>query len=172
MELQGKGIFYDPRLADQEHFPIAAENGFYDICNDPDSVTPKLPALHVYQISIPPPKSPKNSFDRKAARQGKRLFSGKADCARCHVLPLYTEPRWNLHTPEEIGIDSFQAERGPEDAYRTSPLRGLWPHTTGGCYHDGRFADLSEVINHYDNTFLLGLSQSEKSDLTEFLKSL
>ena len=172
LELGGKGVFYDPRLADEERFPIAAANGFDNIRNDPDLVTPKLPALHVYQISIPPPKAPRNSFDRRAARRGKKLFSGKADCARCHVPPIYTEPGWNLHTPEEIGIDSFQAERGPEDAYRTSPLRGLWSHTTGGFYHDGRFADLSEVINHYDNTFSLELNPSEKLDLTEFLKSL
>ena len=172
LELGGKGIFYDPRLADEERFPIAAANGFDNIRNDPDLVTPKLPALNVYQLSLPPPEAPRNSFDRRAARRGKKLFSGKADCARCHVPPLYTEPGWNLHTPEEIGIDSFQAERGPEDAYRTSPLRGLRTHTTGGFYHDGRFANLSEVISHYDNTFSLELNQSEKSDLTEFLKSL
>ena len=108
LELQGKGVFYDPRLADEERFPIAAANGFFEIRNDPDLVTPKLPALHVYQISIPPPKPPKKSFDKRAARRGKKLFSGKADCARCHVPPLYTEPGWNLHMPEEIGIDSFQ----------------------------------------------------------------
>jgi hypothetical protein len=88
------------------------------------------------------------------------------------VPPLFTEPGWNLHKPEEIGIDAFQAQRGPEDGYRTTPLRGLWTHTKGGFYHDGRFATLAEVIDHYDEHFRLGLSDAEKQDLTEYLRSL
>jgi putative membrane-bound dehydrogenase-like protein len=107
-----------------------------------------------------------------AAGRGGELFSGKATCARCHVPPLFTEPGWNLHTPEEIGIDGFQAERGPEGRYRTTPLRGLWTHTKGGFYHDGRFATLREVIDHYDGHLGLGLTESEKGDLEEYLLSL
>lgn len=41
----------------------------------------------------------------------------------------------------------------------------------GGFYHDGRFATLLDVVNHYDNHFHLGLSNPEKADLVEFLKS-
>jgi cytochrome c peroxidase len=115
---------------------------------------------------------------RRAARstrtrpRGKTLFAGKADCARCHVPPLYTEPGWNLHKPEEIGIDGFQADRSPERRYRTTPLAGLWSHAKGGYYHDGRFPTLPAVIDHYDRFFTLGLSSEEKRDLAEFLKSL
>jgi hypothetical protein len=29
------------------------------------------------------------------------------------VPPIFTEPGYNLHTADEIGIDSFQADRGP-----------------------------------------------------------
>ena len=172
LEMGGKGIFYDPRLDDETRFPIAAANGFSNVRNDPDLVTPKLAALHFYQLAIPAPKPPRNSFDRRAAKRGKKLFSGKAKCAECHVPPLYTEPGRNLHTPDEMGIDSFQAERGPEDAYRTSPLRGLWTHTKGGFFHDGRFATLLDVVDHYDSHFSLELTSDEKNDLVEFLKSL
>jgi cytochrome c peroxidase len=56
--------------------------------------------------------------------------------------------------------------------YRTSPLKGLWTHTTGGFYHDGRFETLMDVVNHYDTHFGLGLTDAEKSDLVEYLKSL
>ena len=42
----------------------------------------------------------------------------------------------------------------------------------GGFYHDGRFATLLNVINHYNTVFSLGLSDAQKSDLVEFLKSL
>ena len=77
-----------------------------------------------------------------------------------------------MHLPEEIGIDAFQAQRAPDGRYRTAPLRALWTHGKGGYYHDGRFATLPDVINHY-NTFLgLGLTSSERADLEQYLKSL
>ncbi len=47
-------------------------------------------------------------------------------------------------------MDSFQADRAPDRRYRTSPLNGLWTHTKGGFYHDGRFGTLLDVVNHYD----------------------
>lgn len=172
LEMQGKGTFYDPRLNDPDKFPIAAANGFFDVRNDPDLITAKLPALHFYQLSLPAPEAPAGSFNAAAAERGDELFDGKAQCASCHVPPLYTEPGWNLHTPEEIGIDDFQASRSPTDGYRTSPLKGLWTHTKGGFYHDGRFATLLDVVNHYDGVFSLGLTDSEKQDLVEYLKSL
>ncbi len=174
LEMQGKGTFYDPRLDDASKFPIAAANGFGNVRREPDLVTPKLGALQFYQLAIPAPTPPRGSFDTRAAARGAELFAadGKARCASCHVPPLYTEPGFNLHAPEEIGIDAFQAQRGPEDGYRTTPLRGLWTHTKGGFYHDGRFATLRAVIDHYDAFQGLALSASEKHDLVEFLKSL
>jgi hypothetical protein len=88
------------------------------------------------------------------------------------VPPLFTEPGWNMHTPAEIGIDAFQADRSPDRHYRTSPLKGLFTHQPGGFYHDGRFATLLDVVNHYDAFFGLGLSESQKADLVQYLKSL
>ena len=172
IEMHGKGSFYDPRLNNAEQFPIAAANGFGNIRSTTDLVTSKLPALHAYQLSLLAPLPPAGSFDPVAAARGEALFTGKADCATCHVPPLYTEPGWNMHTPSEIGIDSFQADRSPDLAYRTAPLKGLWTHTQGGFYHDGRFATLLDVINHYDAHFGLGLTEAEKADLAEYLKSL
>ncbi len=172
LEMHGQGTFFDPRLDDPERFPIAAQNGFGNVRSDPDLITPKLAALQFYQLALPAPKPPAESFDAGAAASGKAIFNGKADCARCHVPPIFTEPGWNMHTAEEIGIDDFQAERAPDQRYRTAPLKGLWTHTTGGFYHDGRFATLHEVITHYDSHFGLGLSQSEMNDLVEYLKSL
>jgi hypothetical protein len=172
IEMHGKGNFYDPRLDNAEQFPIAAANGFGHIQSPVDLITPKLPALHAYQLSLLAPLPPAGSFDAAAAARGQELFEEKANCASCHVPTLFTEPGWNLHTPEEIGIDSFQADRSPDLMYRTSPLKGLWTHTKGGFYHDGRFATLLDVVNHYDTHFGLGLTEAEKSDLVEYLKSL
>jgi hypothetical protein len=170
--MQGSGIFYDPRLNDPLKFPIAAAAGFADVRDDPDLITSKLAPLHLYQLSLQAPRAPSRGYSWSAARRGKELFSGKADCARCHVPPIYTEPGWNMHKAEEIGIDDFQAMRSPDEHYRTAPLKGLWTHTKGGFYHDGRFASLMDVVNHYDRHFALGLSAGERADLVEFLKSL
>jgi cytochrome c peroxidase len=88
------------------------------------------------------------------------------------VPPLFTEPGHQIHAGSEIGIDNFQADRSPAGGYRTSPLKGLWAHQKGGFFHDGRFATLKDVVNHYDNVFSLGLTEPEKNDLVEFLKSI
>jgi hypothetical protein len=172
LEMHGQGVFYDPRLNDPTQFPIAAKAGFGNVRNDPDLITPKLAALHFYQLAIPAPKPPEGSFDPEAAARGQIVFEGKANCDTCHVPPLFTEPGWNMHTPAEIGIDSFQADRSPDRRYRTAPLNGLWAHQKGGFYHDGRFATLREVVGHYNSFFALGLTEEESSDLIEYLKSL
>jgi hypothetical protein len=168
----GSGVFFDPRLADPTQYPVSARSGSFNTRGSPDLVTPKLAALHLYQLAIPAPKAPADSFDKAAAQRGKDVFNGRAQCSTCHVPPLFTEPGHNLHTPAEMGIDSFQADRSPTRMYRTAPLAGLWTHQKGGFYHDGRFATLRAVIDHYDTTFKLGLAESEKDELIEYLKSL
>jgi hypothetical protein len=172
LEMHGQGVFYDPRLDNAKQFPVAARNRSGHVTNSPDLITPKLAALHFYQLALAAPKPPDGSFDPAAAARGARLFRGKAECATCHVPPLFTEPGWNLHTPAEIGIDRFQADRSPTHRYRTTPLKGLWAHQKGGFYHDGRFATLGEVVDHYDRFFELGLTPREKQDLAQYLKSL
>jgi hypothetical protein len=174
LEMHGKGNFTDSRLADPVQFPVAARAGFAKVRvgEDEDLITPKLGPLHAYQLSIPAPTPPAGSFDAAAAARGDDLFNGKAQCSNCHMEPLFTEPGWNMHTGAEIGIDEFQAQRAPDKRYRTSPLKGLWAHQKGGFFHDGRFATLMDVVNHYDSFFKLNLTAQEKSDLVEYLKSL
>ena len=172
LEMHGKGTFYDPRLSDPLKFPVAARNGFGNVRVTPDLITSKLPALHLFQLSLTAPDAPRGSFDREAAARGADIFKDRARCATCHVPPIYTEPGWNMHKASEIGIDDFQAKRSPDEAYRTSPLKGLWTHQKGGFYHDGRFATLRDVVEHYNTFFGLMLSNQEKVDLVEFLKSL
>jgi hypothetical protein len=172
IEMHGQGTFFDPRLDDASQFPVAARARLGHITNANDLITSKLPALHFYQLGIPAPKPPRGSFDAEAAERGDELFSGKAHCARCHTDEFYTEPGWNMHTPAEIGVDDFQANRAPDRRYRTSPLKGLFAHTKGGFFHDGRFATLLDVVNHYNTVFSLGLTEAEKSDLVEYVKSL
>jgi hypothetical protein len=171
-QMHGKGTFFDPRLDDASRFPVAARAGHGNIRNQPDMITSKLAALNYYQLSIPAPRAPQDSFDHAAADRGKVLVEGKAQCATCHVPPLFSEPGWPMHTPEELGIDDFQANRSPDRRYRTTPLAGLFTRQKGGFYHDGRFPTYEAVVDHYDRHRRLRLSAAEKTDLVEYLKSL
>jgi hypothetical protein len=172
LELAGQGNFRDQRLMNAEQFPIAAKMGFGNKRpTGEDKISDKLAALQFYQLAIPAPKAPKGSYNEEAANRGKLTFSNKAQCASCHVPPLFTEPGLNTHKPEDIGIDDFQANRSPEKTYVTQGLKGMWIRKRG-FYHDGRFATLLDVVNHYNGFKKLNLSEPEKNDLVEYLKSL
>ena len=175
LEMHGKGTFFDPRLDHKKKYPVAAKAGLGHKRDSDDQITGKLPALQFYQLAMPVPKQPPDSFNSEAATRGQAIFNNKAKCATCHVPPLFTEPGWNLHSAQEIGIDDFQAKRSPDNRYRTAPLRALFDTQKihkGGFYHDGRFATLPEVVNHYDKALKLQLTEQEKNDLIEYLKSI
>ena len=172
LEMHGQGDFFDPRLDNAAQFPIAAENHFGHIRVKHDLVTPKLPGLQAYELSLKAPKPPKGSFNARMAAAGKKLFNGQAECSTCHVPPIFTEPGENLHTGQQIGIDNFEANRSPTHMYRTAPLAGLWTHTKGGFYHDGRFRTLLAVVKHYNSFFHLHLTKTQMNDLVQYLRSI
>ena len=169
-EMHGTGNFSDPRINNAAKYPIATENGLYNVTVSNDLVTSKLPALGEYQLSLDPPVPPAGSYDEASANLGKSLFTGKANCATCHKAPIFADNV--LHTPEEMGIDDYEASRSPTGKYRTTPLRGLYARTKGGFYHDGRFATLNDVVNHYNDHRQLGLTSAEKDNLVEYPKSI
>ena len=159
-QMGGQGSFSDPRIG-------------VSVTQTPDLVTPKLPALLAYQLSLAAPPAPAGSFDAAAAARGQAIFNdaalGPGRCARCHIPPLYTDlPR--LHAPAEVGQDPRYAQRSANKLYRTTPLRALWQHPP--YFHDGSAADLDAVVKHYDHFFRLHLTRQQKADLVEFLKSL
>jgi mono/diheme cytochrome c family protein len=163
-QMGGHGNFSDPRLG-------------IDIRQSPDLVTPKLPALLDYQLSLRAPEPAAGSFDRIAAQRGRRLFRNEAGCASCHSGSTFTDvldgpdPRVPLlHAAAEVGTDPVYATRSATGAYRTTPLRGLMQRTA--FFHDGSAKDLTAVVNHYDQLFGLHLTAAQKSDLVEYLKSL
>ena len=160
----GHGSFSDPRI------------GLF-ISQAPDLVTPKLAALLAYQLSLRVPDPPPGSFDEAAAKRGKHLFRNQARCASCHQTPTFTDvlsgPNRDvpfLHDASEVGTDPAYAERSATGRYRTTPLRGLLQHPP--YFHDGSAADLRAVVDHYDARFGLNLTEKEKADLVEYLKSL
>jgi hypothetical protein len=172
LEMHGQGTFIDPRLDNAKQFPIAAANGFGHVVANPDLVTPKLPGLQAYELSLRAPKPPPGSFNPAMAAAGKKLFDGAALCSTCHVPPIFTEPGENLHPGSQIGIDNFEANRSPTHMYRTSPLAGLWTHQKGGFFHDGRFPTLLAVVEHYNRVFNLGLTRAQENQLVQYLLSI
>jgi mono/diheme cytochrome c family protein len=163
-QMGGHGTFSDPRIG-------------LTITQTPDLVTPKLRALLDYQLSLHTPKAPKGSFDPVAAHRGKHLFRNEARCSTCHQSPRFTDvlsgPTRDvpfLHDPSEVGTEPFYAARTATGKYRTTPLRALWQHPP--YFHDGSAPDLLAVVNHYDRHLGLNLTESQKADLVEFLKSL
>jgi hypothetical protein len=166
-QMGGHGSFCDPRIP---------PNGVC-ITQTPDLVVPKLPALLQYQLSLPAPPPPAGSFDAVKAARGQALFNGAARCAACHIPPLYTDVQNGpdsstplVHDPAETGMDPAYALRSVTQKYRTTPLRALWQHAP--YFHDGSAGDLNAVVNHYNSYLALGLTEAQKADLVEFLKTL
>jgi hypothetical protein len=163
-QMGGHGTFIDPRIG-------------LLITQTPDLVTPKLPALLDYQLSLRTPKPPAGSFNHAAAARGRRVFRHQARCATCHQRPNFTDVLSGpdstipfLHAPAEVGMDPAYAARSATGLYRTTPLRGLLQHPP--YFHDGSAPDLPAVVDHYDRLFDLDLRRHEKADLVEYLKSL
>ena len=184
LEMHGVGTFFDARLDNTNKWPIAATArlGHISVPPDDDRVTPQLPALQYYQLSLAAPKPVAGrDFNAAAAERGDEVFGGKGNCNSCHREPLWTEGGWNAHTPAEMRIDSFQADRSPDGTYKTMNLAGLFirenglfmrPENKGRFYHDGRYQTLLDVVNSYNARFNLGLTPQEAADLVEYLKSL
>ena len=161
-QMGGEGIFIDPRIN-------------LTIVQRPDRITRKLPALRDYQLGLEAPPPPPDSFDVAAAGRGQALFL--ASCATCHPPPTYTDVRNGpdpsiplLHDPEEIGAVSGYAARSATKQYRSTPLRGAWHRAP--YFHDGRAPTLLAVVEHYNTLLKLALTEEQKNDLVQFLKSL
>ena len=155
-QMGGQGNFSDPRLN-------------IDVKHSPDLVSAKLPALRAYQHSLPTPPPPAGSVDTVIAERGRRLF--ERTCSSCHVGGSSTDNNaGRLHAPADTGVDGAYAARTTSKAYRTTPLRGLWQHPP--YFHDGSAATLADVVAHYNQVLKLRLTDAERADLIEYLKSL
>ena len=82
-QMMGIGNFYDPRLNDPAKYPVAVRSGRWNIrcgrplgnvvratCTGPDLITPKLAALHFYQLALPAPKPPEGQLRPPGRRAG------------------------------------------------------------------------------------------------------
>ncbi|MEL6610634.1 MAG: cytochrome c peroxidase [Bacteroidota bacterium] len=90
-----------------------------------------------------PPRGPLGNFTAQENR-GLDLFYGAARCSACH--------RGDLQVPVEAlnnGLDAQVTDEGAGGGQFKSPsLRNI--AVTAPYMHDGRFATLEEVVDHYD----------------------
>jgi hypothetical protein len=156
-QMHGIGTFFDPRI------DVA-------VIYDHDLVTPKLPSLFDYQMTLEPAPVAASAFDDEAAERGETLFEGAAQCSSCHSGERLTDAAETLHAASETGMDPLTATRSATGLYRTTPLRALLAHPP--YFHDGSAATLADVVTHYDTTLSLALSAEQQADLVEYLKSL
>ena len=119
-----------------------------------------------------------------SAKQGFRLFVGKANCVACHQAPNFTDEGFHNIGLKGVGDEGRYAIvpiKRVQGAFKTPSLRDV--ALTPPYMHDGSYRTLEEVIDHYDrggddkqnldpNMKPLNLTQQEKKDLVEFLKSL
>jgi cytochrome c peroxidase len=154
-------------------------------------------ALAMYMRSL---VSAESRYDRWArgegaaldAREQRGLAVHRARCASCHATDLFTDHRYY-----DIGLDDATALTGEdprrgrarvtfdaadERAFRTPTLRNL--RYTAPYMHDGRFATLDDVLDHYRDGIHatptlapalrdgLALTDDEARDLLAFLATL
>lgn len=141
-----------------------------------DLVSSKLPALQAYELSLAAPLPPAGSFDPLSAARGKTVFEGMGQCSSCHSGPTLTDANIRLHAasevvsePEPNGAPSY-ASRSATKQYRTAPLAGLWQHAP--YFHNGSAPTLDAVVETYNTRKALGLTNAQKADLVQYLKSL
>ena len=167
LEMHGQGTFFDSAAERRGRSSRSRrEQGFGNVRNDPDLVTAKLPALQFYQLSLPAPKPPRGSFDARRRPGGAGASStAPAHCATCHVPPLFTEPGWN-HAHRRR--DRHRRLPGAAIAGRALPHHAA----RAGCSRGRRAASTTtaasprcgDVVEHYDRTFGLNLSEAAKRD--------
>lgn len=136
-----------------------------------------LDALAVYANSfgftLSPYAAGPGELTPAAERGKKHFFNSKTQCATCHSGPYYTDSRlekpYHLH---DVGTGEPDDRMGPK--YDTPTLLGTYRNRA--WLHHGMATSLDELLTKFNPRDQHGttshLSNSERADLIEFLKSL
>ena len=109
LAMHGKGTFFDPRLNDPAKFPIAAAAGFANVRNKPDLITPKLAALHVYQLALEAPRPPNASFDVIRSRLLRTWAKpARAATGNCFALLSRSSSKFPIPCISRLATNAFQ----------------------------------------------------------------
>ncbi len=148
----------------------AMSESFTKSMQGPPASEEDVRAIVAYLKTLDYPRNPHVDADgsiSESARRGQQVYeSSKAACATCHGGPELTDGK--IHSVGlEAGGDVYKG-------YNPPSLRGLYDKDP--FLHDGRAADLVEVLTKYhapeDVTGLGELTAEELGDLIEYLKTL
>jgi cytochrome c peroxidase len=193
-------------LGQQENYAAAFRQSFPQEAA-PITIGNAVKAIAAFQRTLISGRSPFDRYvyddDRAAfsegARRGMRLFySDRSGCASCHFGLNFSGPMVHRGKPDQRALfaNNGSAVKGDEGLsvetkreqdrgrFRVPTLRNI--ALTAPYMHDGRFATLEQVIEHYSaagkhaesigvvdsQIRALDLSAEEKRDLVEFLKNL
>jgi len=86
--------------------------------------------------------------------QGRFLFHNKYDCATCHNPSTVTDPTemFNIGLDEvysDEGLGAITKREGDKGRFKVPTLNNI--SVTAPYMHDGRFANLGDVIDHYSH---------------------
>ena len=155
----------------------------------------ELDAIAAFQEAMTEPEDGRLGFGRlpEAARQGRKLFFGKAACTECHLPPLFTdndfhnivaaEPGEPVADPGRCRIEPSSPDCGSGAAFNTPQLRGV--SRTAPFFHDNSLPTLRAVVEFYNSPRFsgspaaarlgiepLGLTEEEVAALVAFLEAL
>jgi len=136
----------------------------------------ELDAIVAYMLSLKVPANPWKNTDGSLSEvqaRGKKVFENQGHCITCHSGVVLTG---------RFKIEIFKAQA----QFDVPSLR--WVFSTAPYFHDGSAANLKDVINHYADSittvqmttwgwnargiFDISLTQQEKNDLFEYLRTL
>jgi len=137
-------------------------------------------AMAEFQALLDFPPAPKldlfGKLNPKKATQaelrGQTVFFEKGKCGVCHLAPYYTD---NLM--HDLKVERFYKPRmingrmaGTDGPIKTFPVRGIKDSPT--YLHDGRLLTLEDTVDFFNLILELKLSEQEKKDLVEFMRTL
>jgi cytochrome c peroxidase len=156
-----------------------------------DGIAKAIAAFERTIVSGPAPYDRAVAGDKEAlsaeALRGMQIFFGKGTCVACHSGPLFSDQSFhnlgvgmNAAKPD-IGREAVTKDPADRGKFKTPGLRNV--ANTYPYMHDGKMPTLEAVVQFYNvggipNSNLdplikpLGLTDTEKKDLVEFLKAL
>jgi cytochrome c peroxidase len=158
---------FEQRTAYFNGDPIRAmKKGFQEL---PRSIVPHMAQLQNMLDFPPAPKlnrfgylDPEKATEAELA--GEKLFFGKAQCSVCHPAPFYLDDK--MH---DLRLQDFLDEPG-DGPIKTFTLRGI--KESPPYMHDGRCLTLEDTVEFFNLVFKLKLNDTEKQQLTAFLRTL
>jgi cytochrome c peroxidase len=147
-------------------------------------------AIAAYERTIVSTESPFDRWrkgDKRAvsdsAKRGFDLFTGKANCVKCHEGFNFTDNSFHNIGVKSADVGRFEHRKvaAMRGAFKTPTLRDI--ELTAPYMHNGAYRTLEEVVEHYDRggdvkdnlspeMKPLELTVQEKADLVAFMKSL